>query len=94
VRKAKPGMPQQPLSHGRDRCILAAYVAEGCRVMEYLLDFGLDRLGERTRLASLLDPHRYLREADLALLYGSRDDAVALIAQAYLAFDLRAADFH
>ena len=37
---------------------------------------------------SALDPSRYVREADLALLYGSREDAVALIAQAYLAFDL------
>ena len=61
--------------------------------MEYPPDFAFDRATEQTRLASLLDPHRYLREADLALLYGSRDDAVALIAQAYLAFDLRAADF-
>ena len=37
---------------------------------------------------SAIDPCRYVREADLALLYGSREDAVALIAQAYLAFDL------
>ncbi len=35
-----------------------------------------------------IDPCRYVREADLALLYGSREDAVALIAKAYLAFDL------
>jgi hypothetical protein len=41
---------------------------------------------------SALDPCRYLREADLALLYGSRESAVALIAQAYLAFDLMLAD--
>lgn len=60
--------------------------------MEYPPDFAFDRVAERVSLASLLDPHRYLREADLALLYGSRDDAVALIAQAYLAFDLLAAD--
>ena len=39
---------------------------------------------------ALLDPQRYVREADMALLYGSRDDAIALIAQAYLAFDLLA----
>ena len=39
-----------------------------------------------------LDPCRYVREADLALLYGHREEAVALIAQAYLAFDLMAAD--
>jgi hypothetical protein len=61
--------------------------------MEYPLDFPFYGAAERARLASLLDPHRYLREADMALLYGSREDAVALIAQAYLAFDLRAADF-
>ena len=41
---------------------------------------------------SALDPCRYLREADLALLYGSRESTVALIAQAYLAFDLMLAD--
>ncbi|HET7880591.1 MAG TPA: hypothetical protein VFL55_06865 [Acetobacteraceae bacterium] len=35
-----------------------------------------------------LNPYRYVQKADLALLYGSRDDAVELIAQAYLAFDL------
>ena len=37
---------------------------------------------------SALDPCRYVREADFALLYGSREDAVALIAQTYLVFDL------
>jgi hypothetical protein len=42
--------------------------------------------------ASVLDPGRYVREADLALLYGSREEAVALIAKAYLAFDLVLAD--
>jgi hypothetical protein len=31
---------------------------------------------------------RYVRQADLALLYGTREEAVAMIAQAYLAFDL------
>lgn len=33
------------------------------------------------------DPSHYLRLADLALLYGSRDEAEALITMAYLAFD-------
>jgi hypothetical protein len=39
-------------------------------------------------VASLLDPQRYLREADRALANGHRDDAIALVAKAYLAFDL------
>ena len=39
---------------------------------------------------AMLDPQRYVRQADMALLYGSRDEAIALIAQAYLAFDLLA----
>jgi hypothetical protein len=44
----------------------------------------------RTNLAELsaVDPCRYVRQADLALLYGTREEAVAMIAQAYLAFDL------
>jgi hypothetical protein len=33
------------------------------------------------------NPYHYVQEADLALFYGSREEAVALIAQAYLAFD-------
>ena len=37
---------------------------------------------------SALDPCGHVRQADLALLNGSRDEAAALIAQAYLAFDL------
>ena len=41
---------------------------------------------------TLIDPCGYVREADLALLYGSREEAVALIAMAYLAFDLLLAD--
>lgn len=40
---------------------------------------------------ALPGPYRYLREADLALLHGSRDEAVALIALAYLAYDRLAA---
>ncbi len=36
----------------------------------------------------MVDPCCYVREADLALLFGSREDAIALIAKAYLAFDL------
>jgi hypothetical protein len=37
---------------------------------------------------SSVDPCRYARQADLALLDGSREEAMAMIAQAYLAFDL------
>jgi hypothetical protein len=47
--------------------------------------------GERTILVSLLDPYHYVLEADRALARGHRDQARALIAQAYLAFDLCAA---
>lgn len=39
-----------------------------------------------------LDPCRYVRQADLALRCGSREEAVALIERAYLAFDLLLAD--
>ncbi len=39
-----------------------------------------------------VDPGRYVRDADLALQYGSREDAIALIAEAYLAFDLLLAE--
>lgn len=35
-----------------------------------------------------LNPRDCVEQADLALLHGSREAAVALIAQAYLAFDL------
>ena len=34
------------------------------------------------------DPCDYVRMADLALLYGSREEAEALVTLAYLAFDL------
>jgi hypothetical protein len=34
------------------------------------------------------DPTHYLRLADLAMLYGSRDEAEAMITMTYLAFDL------
>lgn len=44
--------------------------------------------GERSRIISILDPHRYVREADQALARGDRDQARTLIAHAYLAFDL------
>jgi hypothetical protein len=42
-------------------------------------------------LVSILDPYRYVREADQALARGDQEQARALIAQAYLAFDLCAA---
>jgi hypothetical protein len=38
------------------------------------------------------DPCQYVRMADLALLYGSRQEAEALVALAYLAFDLMLAE--
>jgi hypothetical protein len=44
-----------------------------------------------TVLVSLLDPFRYVREADQALADGDRDRAQTLIARAYFAFDLCAA---
>ena len=55
--------------------------------MERLTDLGSDRSG-----LAAPNPCAYVRQADLALLYGSREEAVALIAQAYLAFDLVLAD--
>jgi hypothetical protein len=48
----------------------------------------LDVSVQEGRRTVFLDPYRYLRQADLALHFGTRDEAVALIAQAYLAFDL------
>ena len=40
------------------------------------------------RPVPLLDPCRFVRDADLALARGDREEAVLLIQQAYLAFDL------
>lgn len=60
--------------------------------MEYPPASGDGQSADQSSPATLLDPQRYLREADLALLYGSREDVIALIAQAYLAFDLVAAE--
>ncbi len=60
--------------------------------MEQLPDFGVDQTVMRPHFVTLLDPYRYILEADQALCDGSRDNAVALIAQAYLAFDLLSAD--
>jgi hypothetical protein len=48
-------------------------------------------LGDEPEMA-LADPCHYVRQADLALLYGSRAEAVTLIAQAYLAYDLALAE--
>ena len=47
--------------------------------------------GVSTMLLSILDPYRYVCEADRALACGDRGHALALIEQAYLAFDLCAA---
>jgi hypothetical protein len=57
------------------------------QTMEHIADLGPDTAG-----VSPLDPSRYVRQADLALINGDRDEAVALIAQAYLAFDLALAE--
>jgi hypothetical protein len=46
---------------------------------------------DRIRLVSILDPYRYVQEADRALLRGDREQARSLISQAYQAFDLCAA---
>lgn len=62
--------------------------------MEHPPVFRVGHSADPSDVATLLDPQRYLREADLALLYGSREDVIALIAQAYLAFDLMAAECH
>jgi hypothetical protein len=42
--------------------------------------------------AASLDPHDYIRAADIALVAGDRRKAAMLIAEAYLAFDLFATD--
>jgi hypothetical protein len=60
--------------------------------MEYPPASGVGEPVDQSSPATLLDPQRYVREADLALRYGSREDVIALIAQAYLAFDLVAAE--
>ena len=57
-----------------------------------LSDFEFALSDDRRDLVSAKDPHRYVREADLALLYGTRERAVALIARAYIAFDLASVD--
>ena len=46
------------------------------------------RRGNGARRPSLLDPCRYVLEADQALRSGDREAALALIARAYFAFDL------
>ena len=52
------------------------------------MEFAYDLVPDEPRLASLLDPYLYLRQADVALLQGNREQAVKLIAKIYLAFDL------
>jgi len=47
-------------------------------------------INQGTRPAPQLDPFGLLAEADGALASGNRDRAIALITQAYLAFDLAA----
>lgn len=60
--------------------------------MQHLPDVATDPEAGWSQFLTLLDPYRYVLAADEALRGGSRDDAVALIAQAYLAFDLLSAD--
>jgi hypothetical protein len=60
--------------------------------MKHLLDFNVDPGAGWSDLLTLLDPYRYVLAADDALDRGSREEAVALIAQAYLAFDVLTAD--
>jgi hypothetical protein len=74
--------------------MVTAELAEEPNAMEYPPVFGVGQPAHQPSVAALLDPQRYLLEADLALLYGSREDVIALIAQAYLAFDLLAAECH
>jgi hypothetical protein len=49
---------------------------------------GTNRFG----YVGVLDPYRFIREAEVAIISGNRKVAVALIAQAYFAFDLLAVD--
>ena len=50
---------------------------------------GLVHLRQRGKgSVPLLDPCRYVREADQAMEDGDREQAVSLIRQAFLAFDL------
>ena len=65
----------------------AYFVTEGPHVMHRLPD-----LATNPAQLSAADPCRYVSQADLALLYGSREEAAAMIAQAYLAFDLALAN--
>jgi len=60
--------------------------------MDNLIRVAAQSSGGETRLLTLLDPYRYVLAADDALRDGKREDAVALIAQAYLAFDVLSAD--
>jgi hypothetical protein len=47
---------------------------------------------QRAKVAGLLDPFHYVREADRALVCGNRAEAVASISLAYLAFDVISSD--
>ena len=70
----------------------AAYLRHASRLKEHARWSTSPTWEPIVRTVSALDPCRYVRQADLALLDGSRDEAAALIAQAYLAFDLVLAD--
>jgi hypothetical protein len=55
------------------------------------MQFPSDTVPSQSVPASQVDPYLYLRQADLALTQGNREQAVALIVKVYLAFDLLAA---
>jgi len=59
--------------------------------MKHLSDFTAEPAAGQSNLLTLLDPYRYILAADHMLGEGRRDEAVALIAQAYLAFDVLSA---
>jgi hypothetical protein len=63
--------------------VRADFPIEGRHTMQRLRDLETN-LPEH----SVVDPCRYVRQADLALLHGSREKAVAMVAQTYRAFDL------
>jgi hypothetical protein len=46
------------------------------------------------RMIALLDPCRYVREAELAIANGDREKAIELVQRVYLAFDLCATWCH
>ena len=52
------------------------------------MEFPSNSVPDPAELTSLVEPYLYLRQADVALLQGNREQAIALIGRIYLAFDL------